>query len=132
MSPVDSLDAAPHRRALALVVRLKEHAHAVLAVELLEDVACAVPGAIVDDDQLLFDGAKIHVEDARDDGADGGLLIVGGHDDRQFHRAGHFSPNATAVLRTFKASFKAFNVQEFTGVLHARRTLEPLNPVEHR
>jgi hypothetical protein len=55
---------------------LKQHAHAVLAVELLEDFAGAVPGSIVDDDELLIDGAKIDLEDARDDRADGGLLVI--------------------------------------------------------
>jgi hypothetical protein len=83
-------DAAPHRGALALVVRLKQHAHAVLAVELFEDVAGAVFGSIVNDDELLFDGAEIHGEDARDDGADGGLLVVRRHHDGQFHRARTF------------------------------------------
>ena len=52
-------DAAPHRRALALVMRLKEDPDAVLAVEFLEDFARAVLRSIVNDDELLFDGAKI-------------------------------------------------------------------------
>ena len=79
--------AAPHRRALALVVRLKEDADAVLAVQLLEDVAGAVLRSIVDDHQLLFNGAEIDGKDAGDDGADGGLLVVRRHHDGQFHRA---------------------------------------------
>ena len=32
-----------------------------------------------------LDGAEIHGEHARDDGADGGLLVVGRHHDAEFH-----------------------------------------------
>src|SRR5688572_28848220 len=80
-------DAAPHRGALALVVRLKQDADAVTAVEFLEDLPGPILGPIVDDYQLLLDGAEIDLENAGDDGPDGGLLVVSRHHDTELHAA---------------------------------------------
>src|SRR5688572_23421305 len=80
-------DAAPHRRALALIVRLEQNADAVVPVQLLEDFPGPILRPIIDDHQLLFDGTEIDFEYAGDDGADGGLLVVRRHDDTELHPA---------------------------------------------
>ena len=84
-SPVGLGEAARDRRALALVGLLQEDADAAGAVELGQDVAGAVGGPVVDDQDFLVDRAEIHGLHPRDDLADRGLLVEAGHHHRQFH-----------------------------------------------
>jgi hypothetical protein len=71
-----------HRRAFALVLRLEEHADALDAVHLAQDLARPVLRPVVDDQDLLLDGHGLH---ARDDLADRLRLVVRGDHDGQLH-----------------------------------------------
>ena len=52
-----------------------------MAIELLQDLPCAVLRAVIDDDQFFLDSGDVDGEHPADDFADGGLLVVGRHDD---------------------------------------------------
>ena len=83
--PGGFLHAAPDGGALARVDGLQEDADARVG-EPGEDVARPVGRPVVDDDQLALErGPEVDAEHARHDGPDGAGLVVGGHDDRQFH-----------------------------------------------
>ena len=72
-------EADGHRRALALIFRLEEDAHAVAAVHLAQDFAGAVGRAVVDDQDLLLDGNGGHLPH---DLADRLRLVVDRHASR--------------------------------------------------
>ena len=78
-------EATPQRRALALVAVLEQDADAGV-VDAGQDLAGAVGGAVVDDQQLLGVGRLEHllhhIEHRR-------RLVVAGHDDREAGTAGH-------------------------------------------
>ena len=65
-----------------------------------EDVPRPIPRAVVDDDEFFFDVGEIDREDARDDLADGGPLVVAGHHDGQFHGRFYRTRQATAESAT--------------------------------
>ncbi len=71
-------------RPFAHVLRLQQHAHAVLPVHRRENVSRAVGGPVVHDDEL-FVYRKVNSQNAGDDFADGGPLVEAGHHNRQLH-----------------------------------------------
>ena len=78
-------EAARHGGALALILRLQEHAHAVVPVELGQNRPRPIPRPVVDDDDFRLDVAEINGEDSSDDFPNRRLLVVAGHHDGQFH-----------------------------------------------
>ena len=72
---------ACHGRSLAAVLRLQQHADAVPAIEIFQDVPCPIARAIVHDHDLFFDVRKLDGQDAGDDLPNGAPLVVAGHHD---------------------------------------------------
>ncbi|EAU68603.1 hypothetical protein STIAU_8807 [Stigmatella aurantiaca DW4/3-1] len=87
-------EAAPQGRALALVVRLEEHAHLVavargaaqhrqpLFLQFLEQLPAAIPGAVIHEHQLL---GEVHGDATPEQLRQGGQFVVDRDDERDEH-----------------------------------------------
>ena len=80
---------ARHCRALALIERLQQHAHAARAVHRGENVARAVLRAVVDDQDLAIEAAEVDSLHPSHDLLNRRALVVAGNDDRQRHGSAH-------------------------------------------